>query len=73
MITIRDALSVGILMFGMKVWHDIVRYIHHRERMEAYRFLVREGMTLVRLAAETGLMTGSVGLQKNDPRSSDIR
>tara|TARA_B110000046_G_scaffold34837_2_gene37861 strand:- start:898 stop:1116 length:219 start_codon:yes stop_codon:yes gene_type:complete len=59
MITFGDTVSVGVLMFGFKVWHDIVLYIRHRERMQAYRFLVQEGMALVRLAAETGMTSES--------------
>ena len=55
MITVKEAVSLGALLLGFKMWHDLISYIHHRERMRAYRYLVTEGMALVRLAASSGL------------------
>ena len=55
MINVNDAVSVGILLLGFKAWHDLLIYAHHRERMRAYRYLVHEGMALVRTALDASL------------------
>ena len=55
MIALRDIGTVGAMAIGLKIWHDLITFFHHRERVRAYQYLVGEGMALVRLALQSSV------------------
>jgi hypothetical protein len=49
------AVVVGVV--GIKVWYDIVQFVYYRERMRACTEVVKEGVVLLRLAIERGVLS----------------
>jgi hypothetical protein len=55
MIALRDLGAISAMAIGLKVWHDLIAFFHHRERVRAYQYLIGEGMALIRLALQSSV------------------
>ena len=61
-VTSMDSLCTSLIVtggvvIGVKMWHDILHLMYHRERMRVCKTLLTEGASLVRLAIERGCVS----------------
>ena len=58
--SITPIVTACAVIFGAKMWYDILQYVYFRERMRIYKSVVNEGVSIVRLAIERGALSDMV-------------